>query len=202
MWQQFLDWARDSLSDWTMSKIYIACAVAGGTLILSQTGLSLFGLGEGDVDADVHVDDVDASEGLTFLSLRAMAGFLTFFGLVGWGGVSSGWHPLTTIAIAFLAGTSVMLLIAVIMRFFKTMQADGTVKPEGAVGSIATVYLRIPGQRSGKGKITVEIQGRSQQFDALTDGEELPTGSECRVLSMTTAGTFEVGPLDGPQVER
>ncbi|MFT4543314.1 MAG: hypothetical protein ACI835_005784 [Planctomycetota bacterium] len=197
-WDQILAWGRDNLSDWTMSKIYIACAVAGGSVILGQTGLNLFGLGDGgaDVDPDIDVDDLEGGVGLNFLSIRAMAGFLTFFGLVGWGGTSSQWNPIATIGAAFGAGSSVMLMVAMIMRFFKGMQSDGNIHPEGAVGDTAKVYLRIPAERSGKGKVTVNLQGRSMQFDALTAGPELPSGAECRILRMTTEGTFEVGPLD------
>lgn len=198
LWDQVLQWGRNNLSDWTMNKVYIACAVAGGAALMGQTGLSLFGLGDvdGDIDADTDVDDIDGTDGLNFLSLRAMAGFLTFFGLVGWGGTASHWNPLVTVGAAFGSGASVMLMVAGIMQFFKGMQSQGNVEPAAAVGGSATVYLRIPAERGGKGKITVNLQGRSMQFDAITAGPGLPSGADCRILRMTTEGTFEVGPLD------
>ena len=73
-------------------------------------------------------------------------------------------------------------------------------RPENAVGKTAKVYLRVPGEHSGAGKITVSIQGRSQEFGAVTGGPELPTGSEARVLGMTTENTFEVVALDGRSI--
>ena len=85
-----------------------------------------------------------------------------------------------------------MFFVAVIMRTFSRMHSEGNLQPDLAVGKTAKVYLRIPAERSGKGKITVSIQGRSTEFDAVTNGPELPTGSECRILKQTTEDTFEV----------
>ena len=47
----------------------------------------------------------------------------------------------------------------------------------------------------GKGKITVVIQGRSAEFSAITSGDELPTGTDCRLVDMTTEDTFRVEAL-------
>jgi len=201
VWDSIWGWAKDNLSHWGMIKIYIACAVAGGSVLVGQTGLNLFGLGDADtdVDPDVDVDDIEGGDDLNFLSIRALAGFLTFFGLVGWAGAGSGWPTWGHVGAASLSGAAVMVLVAIIMRFFRRMQSSGNVKPESAVGSIATVYLKVPGQRTGRGKITVSIQGRSMEFEALTAGKELPSGSECRILKMTTENTFEVGSLDNAE---
>jgi hypothetical protein len=198
IWDTIVGWASEHLVGWGMAKVYLACAVAGGTVLIGQTGLNLFGLGDADsdVDPDMDVDDLDGGDDLNFLSIRALAGFLTFFGLVGLGGESSGWHTGVHVTAAFLAGASVMVLVAIIMRIFRRMQSSGNVQPADAVGLNAKVYLKIPAERSGKGKITVSLQGRSVEFGATTAGEELPSGSECRILRMTTDDTFEVGPLD------
>ena len=184
LWESITGWARENLSDWTMVKVYIACAAAGGAVLLGQTGLNLFGLGgDTDVDADVDVDDLDTDGGgsLNFLSIRALAGFLTFFGLVGWGGTTAGWGPALTIPAAFAAGLSVMILVAFVMRFFVRMASRGNLDPDGALG---------------KGKISLLLQGRSAEFSAMTAGDELPTGSQCRIVKRITADTFEVEPLE------
>ncbi|HED66610.1 MAG TPA: hypothetical protein ENJ09_13770 [Planctomycetes bacterium] len=197
IWESIRGWASENLTEFTLTKIYIACAIAGGTVLVGQTGLNLFGLGgDSDIDPDVDVDDLEGGDSLSFLSIRALAGFLTFFGLVGWGGTASGWGAGITIGAAFLAGASVMVFVALMMRFFRRMAMSGTVRPAEAVGLSAQVYLRIPASNSGKGKITVKLQGRSQEFDAVTRGPELPTGSACRIVAMPTEGTFEVEPLE------
>ncbi len=197
IWESVVGWAKDNLTEWTIVKVYIACAAAGGTVLLSQAGLNLFGLGDGtDVDPDTDVDDLDGADSLNFLSIRALASFLTFFGLVGWGGMASGWGVGRSSLAALGSGGGVMFMVAWIMRFFQRMGSEGNLDASLAVGRSARVYLRIPGEKKGKGKITVSIEGRSAEFDAMTSGPELPSGSECRVVRMTTEGTFEVEPLD------
>lgn len=193
VWDSIWSWSREHLSDWPLVKVYIACAIAGGTVILGQAGLSVFGIGGGeDVDPDVSVDELDGGDGLHLLSVRTIAAFLTFFGLTGWTGTEAGWNPAATAGAALGAGLSAMLLVAALMRFFQGMGSSGTLDLAQAVGLPASVYLRVPAARSGKGKITVSILGRSVELEAMTAGPELPTGSECRVIKRLGPTTFEV----------
>ena len=192
-----LEWAKDHLGTWTLVKAYIACAAAGGTVLLGQAGLNLFGLGgDVDVDADVDADALDAGDGsVQFLSVRTMASFLTLFGLVGWAGTAYGWGTVPTAAAALASGSSVMILVAYLLATFRKLQSQGNLDPRRAVGSSAQVYLRIPEKGAGQGKITVALQGRTAEFAAVSSGPELATGSTCRIVDMTTADTFVVEPL-------
>ncbi len=192
--QNALNWFKDHFSEWTIVKVYIGCAVAGGTVLLGQAGLNLFGIGgDTDIDADVDADDLDAGDGsANFLSIRTMSSFLTLFGLVGWYGTEAGWGSGLSALAAFAAGSSVMFLVAYMMLVFQRLQSQGNLEPKQALGKTARVYLRIPGALAGKGKITVMMQGRSVEFDAVTTGETLPSGSDCRIVEMKTEDTFLV----------
>ena len=196
--EQLLDWLRGNLSDWTLIKVYIACAIAGGTVLLGQAGLNLFGLGgDADVDADVDADDLDTGDGsVSFISIRTLSSFMTMFGLVGWLGTAEGWGGVRTPLFALLAGSSTMVIVAYLMFAFRRLASSGTIEPAGAVGSIARVYLKIPGNHTGRGKVTVSLQGRSQEFSAVTAGEEIPTGADCKLVGMTTEDTYEVEPTN------
>ena len=172
---------------------YMGCAVVGGAILSLQMILMMFG---GDMDADTDVDDLGGdSDGLGFLSIRSMAAFLTFFGLTGLMGLDEGWGGGRTVAVALGTGTASMLLVAWLMATFARMTSQGNLDPSNAVGQNARVYLRIPADGAGKGKITVSIQGRSQEFEATTKGPELATGSEVKVLRQTSPNTFEVEAL-------
>lgn len=195
------DWLSKNWTQWGMVHAYLACAATGGSILLAQFGLSMFGLGGDELDVDADIDptdvDVDGDGGsLNFLSIRALAGFLTFFGLVGWAGTSSGWHPAVTAGAAGLAGGSVMFFIAWIMRLFVRLSESGNIKPSRAVGLTAQVYLRVPSNGTGKGKITVSVDAQSLELAATTKGPELPTGSACRVLDLITEDTVEVQALE------
>lgn len=41
----------------------------------------------------------------------------------------------------------------------------------------ASVYLAIPGNLSGKGKVTLSVKGSYKELDAMTEQELIPTGS-------------------------
>jgi hypothetical protein len=53
----------------------------------------------------------------------------------------------------------------------------------------------IPAADGGHGKITVELQARTVEFEAHTAGPELPTGAEIRIVRMSSPGVFEVRSL-------
>ena len=89
-----------------------------------------------------------------------------------------------------------MVFVAWVMRFFHRMASSGNQDPNQAIGQTAQVYLRVPANRSGKGKVTLQLQGRSLELEAVTAGEELPTGSTCRIVARRDASTFDVAPLD------
>lgn len=197
------DWIAENLASFGITKIYLTCAVTGGSVMLAQFGLSMFGIG-GESDVDMDVQDIDISDpdalesggGLQLLSIRTVSGFLTMFGLVGWAGTASGWSPVMSAGIAFLAGLTTMVALAWSMQFFQRLSQSGTANPNNAVGKVGSVYLRIPAAREGMGKVTVSVDGRSMELNAVTDGEELATGSACRVVAQVTSDTFAVAPLE------
>ncbi len=187
--------------DWTMQTTYMACAAAGGTVLVLQTALMLFGVGDAHADVDVHHDVGDAGHdgsgehhdgAFSLLSVRAVASFLTFFGLTGWLGVSNEWNQGVTVLVATLAGASVMVAVAWMLRMQSKLQSKGNLDPKNALGLSARVYLRVPARNSGFGKVTVKVQGRTVELNAFTHGKELPTGALVSITRMSTPDTFEV----------
>ncbi|QDU86127.1 MraY-like glycosyltransferase [Planctomycetes bacterium Pla163] len=194
------DWLPE---EWTIQTTYALCAAVGGGVLLVQVALSFIGIGDTDAfDATDGMDVLDADSdighgsGLPLLSVRAVTSALLIFGLVGLAGARSGWPNTASLAIATLSGASVLVLVAWIMSLYSKLDSSGTMDPRQAIGTVGRVYLRIPGQGAGKGKITVEIQGRSVEYDAHTEGEDLPTGAAVRVVRMTAPTYFEVVPVD------
>ena len=189
--------------DWTMELTYVACAALGGTVLVLQTVLLLFGVGDGHPDVDLHHDfGADAHDGheghlgaFNLLSVRAIASFFTFFGLTGWYGTARDWEPSLTVLCAFAIGAVVMVGIAWMLRAQAKLQSMGNLDPRNALGLSARVYLRVPAKNAGFGKITVKLQGRTAEFNAFTTGDELPTGALVKIARMSTPDTFEVVPL-------
>jgi hypothetical protein len=195
-----------------VKNVYLLCATIGGTVLLIQTLLLVFaGHGaDGDVhlDADLHDGDLshgdtshggpeahDAGDFLKMLSLKTVVAFLTFFGLAGLASAQGGFSPASTLVVALGAGSVAFYMVAYLVVCLSRLQSKGNLDPRNAVGETGQVYLRVPGQRSGQGKVLVEFQGRKVDMKAVTAGGEIPSGSPVRVVALSSKDTVEVLPL-------
>ncbi len=77
--------------------------------------------------------------------------------------------------------------------------SEGTARITGAVGLPATVYLRIPGDNCGAGKIHVNLPNRTMEYRAVTSGDSIPTGSKVIVVKVVSTDTVEVEPALQPE---
>ena len=190
--------------------VYQVCALVGGTILVLQTVMMLFGVGGdhdvghdvGHVEGDLSGHDVghlhQGMSDIKWLSLKTVVSCLTFFGLAGLAGARAGLAQPLALAIAIVAGGVAIFIVAFLMASLSRLQSKGNVVLANAVGHTARVYLRIPATRSGAGKITVDVQGRSIEVDATTGGPELVTGATVRVLGLVTADTVDVAAsIDG-----
>jgi hypothetical protein len=84
------------------------------------------------------------------------------------------------------------------MRTLHRLKADGTVRIERAVGQPGTVYLSIPGQKAGMGKVTLRLQNRTVECQAVTPNQPLATGSKIVVTAVLGPDTVEVVTADQP----
>ena len=90
-----------------------------------------------------------------------------------------------------------ILLVAAVMYMFKwlsKMQQSGNIDVyKSAVGCIGKVYLSIPAQRKGAGKVQITINEAVREYDALTDSEsELKTGASIKVVEVLDPSTLLV----------
>ena len=177
----------------TMQTIYLAAAVGGGALLLVQIALSLFGVGDADADVDHDLGHVgEHGDGSGLFSFRAVVAFFTFFGIGGMGAIQAGLSSLATLAVALGSGASAFLVVGVLLLQFYKLRSSGTVDIHNAIGTEGKVYLTVPASGRGEGSVTVEIQGRTMQFTAVTKGGEIKTGALCRVVSVRSNDTLEV----------
>ncbi len=164
--------------------------------------------GDHDVGADGHLDvahdhdahghhahDHGSSWFFSVLSVRSVVAALAFFGLAGLAMDAGGAPIYITIVVACGAGAVAMVIVAWLMRLLYSLNAEGNVHIDMAVGLPGFVYLNVPGGGAGSGKVTVEIQGRSMEFLAMTDGDPLPTGAPVMVVGVIGPDTLEVAPL-------
>ena len=188
-----------------MDTIFIICAAVGGTLLLCQVLLTAVGLGghhdffaHGDHDFGSHEPghDHESSWFAGLLTFRTIVAALTFFGLAGLTATAGKAQPPLALAIAAAAGAGALVLVAQMMRALRGLRSDGTVRVERSVGQSGTVYLTIPGHKAGAGKVTLTLQNRTMEYQAITAEQELPTGAKIVVVSVVGPDTVEVAPAN------
>lgn len=190
-----------------MDLLYTWCAVGAGALFVVQTLLALIGLGNAeleigdvdigdvDIDADVDVEHDNGSDTrlVGALSIKAVLAGVTIFGLTG---LTASRHmnevQAMTVAMAAAAGT--MYTVGWLIHGMHRLRSDGTVNIRECIGTVGSVYLTVPGGQTGPGKVTVEIQGRTMEFAAVTEGDPLPTGCQVEVCDVLSTDTVIVRP--------
>ncbi len=181
-------------------KVFWAIALIFSVLFLIQFVLSFIGL---DFDSDADIEIGGGTEissgfdtGFSVLSVRSIIAFFTFFGWTGVLVLNTGATSWLAISFAFAAGTAAMLLVAYMMYLFHKMGESGTVNLKKAVYKNGEVYIPIPANKNGQGKIHVKISGALKELDAVTDGDAIPTGALIKVVEVLNNNILLVEPAD------
>lgn len=169
-----------------IDQLFWGCALISSLLFLVQFILTLIGMDSSDVDVDFDgADTLDLGGGLSLFSIRNLVNFFMGF---GWAGIS--FRPLipNTVllcAVSVIFGVCFVLMFFFVLRKTKRLEANGAFRIADCAGKTADVYLRIPGGRTGTGKVQISINGSVHEIDAVTDAAEMiPTGSKVRVAEV------------------
>ena len=198
------------------NKILWAVTLSASLVFVIQTVMTFLGAA-GDSDFDINTDadasapgdladgsvDVgggpDAAEtshlgsGMNLLTFRNFINFLIGF---GWTAIlleksipATGLRML----IAIVVGLILVVLVMLLFKWLTDMQQSGNINVyKSAVGCEGTVYLTIPGERAGEGKIQITISNAVREYAAVTDGPTLKTGVRIRVVEVVSANTMLV----------
>jgi hypothetical protein len=187
------------ISSWWQSmavfeKIFWVIALLFSLMFLIQAILS-FTSGDGDVsagDADDYIGHDDGI-GYQFFTIKNMIAFFTIFGWAGIASIQGGYSKTATIAIAFIAGSLMVVMMAFLFRSMSKLKQSGTLQIKNAVGLIGETYLFIPGNRGGFGKVHLKVQGSLHELQAITDDDQqIATGKLVKVIAVLNDSTLIV----------
>lgn len=159
--------------------------------------------GDVDVDGDHqtaihHAADADVNHpGSTWLfqmlSFRTIVAAITFFGLGGAWSSASGHGAMQSLVIGVLAGGAAMYGMYRLMRAIYDLQSSGNIDIRNIVGQPAKIYIPVPPEGTGKGKIQVTLQGRTMEYEAVSDAAEtLSTGENVVVENVVGSDIVKV----------
>lgn len=167
----------------SVEKIFWGIALLFSVLFLIQLVLS-FITGDGDSslgDADEYISG-DEGTGHQFFTIKNLIAFFTIFGWTGIACLKGGMNKGVAIAVAVLAGSLVVVIMAFLFKSMSKLKQSGTLQIKNAVGLIAETYLFIPPKRGGFGKVHVKVQGSLHELQAITDDEEqIATGKLVKI---------------------
>ena len=196
------------MADWwsnmaLFEKVFWYLAIPSSVLFLIQMVMTFAGLGgdsgdggidaEGgfDVDGDFDADggDFDEITDITESPFRVFTvrNIIIFFAVFGWSGITlhnSGVGQIPTVLVSTLLGIIVMLAVAGLFYFVTRLTQNGTMNPQNAKGLTGEVYLPIPANRGGIGKIHITFQGAFREMDAVTEGKAIPRGAIVQVIDV------------------
>lgn len=141
----------------------------------------------------------DGAHHIGGLRLFTLRGFIAMFAVGGWLGVALpdlGAGAVVTAIVALTGGLAALVLTALVIWWSLRMQSSGNLNVKNAIAHTATVYIPIPPARSGTGKVTMTLQERFVELDALTDSPSaIPTGTLVQVVRVTDQGVLVVRPM-------
>ncbi|HBT76241.1 MAG TPA: hypothetical protein DEB39_04785 [Planctomycetaceae bacterium] len=199
-----------------LSQLFIFCAAFGGTILCVQFLFACFGIGfgsdtdMGEVDLDIDADS-ETGPGLDMhdsahhhtaiqlfkiLSFRTLIAGMTFFGLGGMIGISGGLGPILSSGIACLLGIVAVFGVYYLYKSLSYFQSEGNLSKKTLQWATGEVYLRIPGNGDGRGKVQVLHQNRTMEYEATTPGPELLAGTPIIVTKVVSDRVVEVKHAD------
>ncbi len=182
-------------------KVLWGITLTASLIFVIQTIATFIGA---DADTDLDIPDGDLDAGITEsmdpgMNLLTFRNFVNFFLGFGWSAIllkDSIQSKGVLLLVAILIGVALVAMVMYLFKLLNGMQQSGNINIyRSAAGCQGTVYLTIPGERKGEGKVQISINGAIREYNALTDGDEIKTGTPIKVLEAVNDSTLLVEEL-------
>ncbi len=111
--------------------------------------------------------------------------------------LEAGRSPFSALGVALGAGFLAMYAVHWVMRQLMRLRHDGTRRIASVVGRTGSVYIPIPGNRSGRGKVQLRTPQGLLECAAVTRHDaKLSTGTVVEVVRVLAGAVLEVEPID------
>ena len=185
-------------------KLLWAVTLTASLIFIIQTVMTFLGADadstDFDVDVDTSMDGADLSNIEGGSNLYTFRNFVNFFLGFGWAAILLRPSVKSTgllIILAVLVGIGLVVAVMYLFKWLSSMQQSGNINVyKAAAGCQGKCYLTIPGERSGEGKVQITIQGAVREYNAVTDGDTIKTGTPIKVVETINANTLLVEELN------
>ena len=178
-------------------KILWCIAIASSLIFIIETVLTFIGADvEMDMDTDFDMSD-GGFEGDPSMNLYTFRNLVNFLLGMSWTAIllqEQIASKALLMVIAFAVGALLVFAVMMMFKGLSKMQQSGNIDLyKSAVGCNGKVYLTVPSERKGSGKVQISINDSIREYDALTDSEDdLKTGTSIKVVEVLDASTLLV----------
>lgn len=201
------------------TQILYCVSIPSTLILLIQTVLIIMGFGDGGPDVNLSdtsgfdlpdcdcgmcdVTDVSDVGGdianpadIGAMHLFTFQGIVTFLCVFSWASILTymgcGLIPVALI-VGFVLGAAAMFGVAKIIQLMGRLAQNGNIVARKFLGETGTVYIPIPANAKGTGKINIALGERYVEFEAVTEGaEELTSGEAVRVTDIRSENILVV----------
>lgn len=166
-------------------------AIWFGLPAILGTGVFLIQLFMGELGADFDADiDIDTSGAGDFraLSIQTIAAFCLGSGWMGLGAYRVLDLGLAgSVAVAVVSGIGVAWLMTYLTRQVFKLQRSGNISISSAAGLTGNATVTVPPANTGRGAVSVVINGNRREYDAVQTGTEpITPRTSVRIVSADT----------------
>ena len=186
-------------------KLLWAVTLTASLIFIIQTVMTFLGADadsstDFDMDVDTSMDGADLSNIEGGSNLYTFRNFVNFFLGFGWAAILLRPSVKSTgllVVLAVLVGIALVVAVMYLFKWLSSMQQSGNINVyKSAEGCQGKCYLVIPGERAGEGKVQITIQGAVREYNAVTDGDTIKTGTPIKVVETIDANTLLVEELN------
>lgn len=166
-------------------KTFWFVALPSSLIFILQTIMTFVGADASDgIQADFDGDLNGADAPFQLFSLRNLINFLLGFSWTGISFYTSIASKPLLIVLSLVVGILFVALFFFIIKQVQKLQEDNTFNIANTLNKTAEVYLTIPEQKKGKGKIMISINGAFHELEAMTEQDKIPSGAVVKIVKI------------------
>lgn len=164
-------------------KTFWLVAIPASIIFIIQAIMTFVGADATDgLDADFDGDLGSTDAPFQLFSLRNLINFLLGFSWTGISFYTAIPNKALLVIISITVGIFFVYLFFVIIRNIQRLAEDNSFEITNTLNKTAEVYLTIPENKQGKGKVMISVNGAFHELEAMTEKEKIQSGTVVKVV--------------------
>jgi len=164
-------------------KTFWFVAIPASVIFIIQTVMTFMGSDATDGISPDFDGDLSGTEApFQLFSFRNLINFLLGFSWTGISFYATISNKIVLIFLSLCVGIFFVYLFFIIIRQVQKLAEDNSFKISNTLYKSAEVYLTIPENKKGKGKIMISINGTFHELEAMTENDKIQSGSVVKVV--------------------